>query len=376
MIYKKFKSLELSALGMGCMRLPTLEKNDMIDMDETRRMIRYAFDNGINYFDTAWGYHDGNSEKAMGEILSQYNRETFYLATKFPGYDASNMTKVDEIFKLQLERCKTDYFDFYMFHNVCEANIDGYLDERYGIFDYLCKQKKKGKIRHLGFSTHGTLETMRRFIDAYGKAMEFCQIQLNWLDWDFQNAKAKVELLNSHNIPIWVMEPLRGGSLTKIASKYEQQLKKINPTKTLTQWAFEFLHGIPNVGVILSGMSNLEQLEQNIEIFKTDKPLTDQERSALMKISNDMTKEKTLPCTSCKYCTAHCPKGLDIPWLIELFNEHVYSEGGFIAPFAIRSLPDDKKPSACLGCKSCESVCPQNIAISKAMADFASKMKK
>jgi predicted aldo/keto reductase-like oxidoreductase len=193
MIYKNFQDIKLSSLGMGCMRLP-VDANKEIDMAATAEMVEYAISRGVNYFDTAWGYHGGKSELAMGEILSHYPRESFYLASKFPGYDLKNMGKVEEIFEEQLRKCKVDYFDFYLFHNVCELNIDAYLDESYGIFEFLQKQLENGRIKHLGFSTHGTLETMGRFLDKYGKYMEFCQIQLNWLDWEFQNAKEKVEL--------------------------------------------------------------------------------------------------------------------------------------------------------------------------------------
>ena len=220
MEYNTFQNLNLSALGLGAMRLPTIDGNDaQIDEAASAKMLAYAMENGINYYDTAWGYHSGNSETLMGKLLKAYPRNSFYLASKFPGYDLSNMNKVAEIFEKQLEKCQVQYFDFYMFHNVCELNIEGYLDAKFGIFEYLMEQKKNGRIRHLGFSTHGTLETMTRFLDAYGAHMEFCQIQLNWLDWDFQDAKAKVELLNKYNIPIWVMEPVRGGSLVNLAEE-------------------------------------------------------------------------------------------------------------------------------------------------------------
>jgi len=375
MIYKKFQDLQLSSLGMGCMRLPLLQDSKQIDIIAVKQMVKYAMDNGINYFDTAWGYHDGQSEKVMGEVLSDYPRETFYLASKFPGYDSTTLSRPQEIFEEQLKRCKTDYFDFYMFHNVCESNIDGYLDEKYGIFDFLMQQKRQGKIRHLGFSTHGTLDTMNRFMDAYGAEMEFCQIQLNWLDWDFQNAKTKLELLKAKNIPVWVMEPLRGGSLCNVEDKYKDTLNQF-ADYTMVEWAFRFLQSIDNVVVTLSGMSNMQQLVDNISIFKQDKPLNSQQREKLLSVAKTMTSAKTLPCTSCRYCTTYCPLQLDIPWMIELYNEHVYSNGGFIAPFALRSLPEEKRPSACIACKACESVCPQNIKISEMMKDFASKIKK
>ena len=174
MIYRDFQDLRLSALGMGCMRLPVLDGSySNVDIDTVRQMVAYAMEKGVNYYDTAWPYHGGASEKALGEVLSDYPRDSFYLATKFPGFDVSNMGKVKEIFEAQLERCQVEYFDFYLFHNVCELNIEAYLDPQYGILDYLLEQKKNGRIRHLGFSTHGTIETVERFLDAYGEHMEF-----------------------------------------------------------------------------------------------------------------------------------------------------------------------------------------------------------
>lgn len=374
MIYIDFQGLKLSALGMGCMRLPTCENDSKkIDRVATASMIAYAFDKGINYFDTAWGYHGGNSESVMGEILRSYPRDSFYLASKFPGYDLNNMDKVEEIFEKQLEKCRVEYFDFYLFHNVCELNIDAYLDKKYGIFDYLMKQKKNGRIKHLGFSAHGNLETVTRFLDAYGEAMEFGQIQLNWVDWDFQSAAEKVKLLNSRNIPIWVMEPVRGGSLAKLLPEYEAKLKAMRPDASTVSWAFRFLQSVPGVTVTLSGMSNFEQLKENIEIYNTYEPLTEGEMQMLLGIGKEMTSKDKLPCTSCRYCTSHCPQKLDIPRIIEIYNEYVYTGGGFIAPMALNALSDAEKPSACLSCRACEAVCPQSIKISEMMSKLSRK---
>ena len=373
MVYNEFKDLKLSALGLGTMRLPVTSETDdtQIDIEQTERMVEYAIKNGINYFDTAWGYHSGESEKVIGNALSKYPRDSFYLATKFPGYDLSNMDKVEEIFEKQLKKCKVDYFDFYLFHNVYEKNIDPYLDKKYGILDYLLKQKENGRIKHLGFSVHGSLEVMKRFLEAYGKHMEFCQIQLNYLDYKFQDAKAKVELLNEYNIPIWVMEPLRGGRLAKLSEEQEKKLKELRPDESIPAWAFRFLQSIPGVTMVLSGMSSMEQLEENIRTFEERKPLNEEEKKALFEIADEMLNKKVLPCTACRYCTSHCPKGLNIPHLLSLYNEHIFTGGGFIAPMAISALPEDKRPSACIGCRSCEKVCPQQIKISEAMRDFA-----
>lgn len=371
MNYKKFQDLELSTLGMGAMRLPVLDHDDTkVDMEETEKMVAYAMEHGVNYYDTAWGYHGGQSELALGKALSKYPRESYYLADKFPGYDLSNMDKVETIFEEQLKKCGVDYFDFYLIHNVCEMNVDAYLNPDYGIMDYLVTQKKNGRIRHLGFSAHGSCDVIRRFLEAYKDHMEFCQLQLNYLDWSFQDGKEKVALLEEYQLPVWVMEPLRGGRLCTLPNKYEKQLKSLRQEETMTAWAFRFLQTIPNVVVTLSGMSNAEQLAENIQIFAEQKPLNAQEQETLLHIADDMLQKKTLPCTACRYCTSHCPKQLDIPSLLALYNEHSFTEGGFLAPMALSALPDEKKPSACIGCKSCEKVCPQQIQIADAMKDF------
>ena len=318
MLYKEFQGLKLSALGLGTMRLPVIGGADAnIDVAAAEEMIDYAMEKGVNYYDTAWGYHEGNSELVVGKALSKYPRENFYLATKFPGYDLANMPKVVEIFEKQREKCGVEYFDFYLVHNVCEMNIDCYLDEKYGIHAHLMKQKANGAIRHLGFSAHGSCEVMKRFLEKYGKDMEFCQIQLNYLDWSFQDAENKVKLLDEYGIPVWVMEPLRGGKLAKLSDKDEARLSALRPDEKTPAWAFRFLQSLPQVKVVLSGMSNMEQLKENIATFETDKPLAEEEMQELLSVAAGMLNG-SLPCTACRYCTSHCPKGLDIPMLLSL----------------------------------------------------------
>lgn len=376
MIYRDFQDIKLSALGMGAMRLPVVDGDDSrIDEKKAEEMVAYAMANGVNYYDTAWGYHGGNSELVMGKALKNYPRESFYLASKFPGYDLANMDKVEEIFEKQLEKCQVEYFDFYLFHNVCEMNIDAYLDPKYGIFEYLMKQKGNGRIRHLGFSAHGKMDVLKRFLDAYGEHMEFCQLQLNYLDWTFQNAKEKVELMREHNIPVWVMEPVRGGKLASLDPENESKLKALRPEESIAAWAFRFLQSVPEVKVVLSGMSNMEQMQENIRTYGEDKPLNKKEMDTLMGIAEDMVKKNVVPCTACHYCVDHCTQGLDIPRLLELYNEHAFTGGGFIAPMALSAIPEDKHPDACIGCRSCEAVCPQQIKISEVMADFVARLK-
>lgn len=374
MVYRDFQDIKLSALGFGAMRLPLMggSMDGQIDEEQTAKMTAYAMEHGVNYFDTAYGYHDGKSEVVMGKILSSYPRESYYLADKFPGYDLSNMGRVEEIFEEQLKRCGVDYFDFYLFHNVYEKNIDPYMDPDFGIMDYLLKQKENGRIRHLGFSAHGRYDTIKRFLDTYGRQMEFCQIQLNYLDWKLQDAKAKVELLNEYEMPVWVMEPLRGGKLSALSKENSKKLKNLRPDEGIPAWAFRFLQTVPGVTMVLSGMSNMDQLEENVATYAEEKPLDDQEMTALMEVADSMLD--ILPCTGCRYCTSHCPKKLDIPTLLSLYNESRFNTT-IITQMAVEALPEEKRPDACIGCRGCEAVCPQQLKISEAMADFTEKLK-
>ena len=375
MIYKTFKNKKISALGVGTMRLPTIDNDySKVDINATKEMIAYAFKNGVNYVDTAYGYHNGNAETALGEVLKDYDRESFFLTDKFPGFNVENLMKVEEIFFEQLKKCQTDYFDFYLFHNVCEANIDHYLNRDFKLMEFMLGQKAKGKIKHIGFSIHGNIDTTKRFLDAYGEHMEFAQVQLNYLDYKMQNAKAKLELFKEYNLPILVMEPLRGGKLANLDDEYINMLNTANNMNAV-EWAFRYLQSFDEVKVTLSGMSNLEQLKENIEIFNTDKPLNNSEIELLYSVANKMTEKTSLPCTACRYCTPKCPKGIDIPQMIELYNDYAFA-GGFIAPMVIDTLPEDKRPSACISCKACEKVCPQSIKISEMMSDFTERLKK
>ena len=375
MIYKDFQNLRLPMLGFGSMRLPLLPGGGDGDVDEAAvaEMVALAMERGANYFDTAYGYHNGNSERVMGRVLSRYPRESWLLASKFPGYDVSNIRpdRVEAIFEEQLEKCGVDYFDFYLFHNVYERNVGPYLDPDNRVLEYLLRQKEAGRIRHLGFSAHGSLAVIQRFLDAYGEYMEFGQLQLNSLDWDFQGTRAKAEELNRRHIPIWVMEPLRGGRLARLSDGDAARLAVLRPEESMPGWAFRFLQGVPGVTMVLSGMSSLEQLRANLDTFETDRPLSEAEKATLLDVAAGMVREQVLPCPACRYCVDHCPRHLDIPGLLALYNEHTFTGGGFIAPMAVEALPEEKRPAACIGC---EAVCPQQLKISEAMADFSRKL--
>ena len=368
MVFKESCGERLSALGLGCMRFPTLDGDDgKINEEKAAEIVRLAMDHGVNYYDTAWAYHKGQSEPVMGRILSAYPRSSFYLASKFPGYSAENLAKKEEIFISQLKRCQVDHFDFYLFHNVSDDSIGAYLDPKYGIIDYLRAQKAAGRIHHLGFSTHGQLETIQRFLDAFPDA-EFCQIQLNYMDWTFQRAEDKVRLLRERGIPVWVMEPVRGGRLASLGEALDARLRTMRPDESVPAWAFRFLQGIGGIGVVLSGMSSLEQVRDNIATMSEAKPLSDAERTALLEIAQELCRRTAVPCTACHYCVAKCPQGLDIPMLLACYNAQLSGES---AAETIVSLPKDKRPSACRACHSCEAVCPQGIKIAATLGQFS-----
>ena len=372
MIMKQFRADKLSALGLGCMRFPLVEGTEnVIDESATAEMFDWAMEHGINYYDTAWPYHSEQSEIITGKLLRRYPRDSYRIATKFPGFETEYFEQGEAIFEKQLEKTGMEYFDYYLLHNICESNIDNFLSEQYGILPMLLKKKAEGKIRHLGFSTHGSLQNMEQFLNACGEHMEFCQIQLNWLDWELQDAKAKVELLKKYNMPIWVMEPVRGGKLANLSAEAEQTLKALRPDTTIPAWSFRFLQNIPEVTMVLSGMSNMEQLQDNVNTYQTEEPLNEQEWNALQEIAKGMVGG--VPCTTCRYCVDSCPQNLDIPLLLRYYNEQNYN-GSKQAPLALRSMPEEKHPSACVGCRTCEDKCPQNIKIADIMKDHASKM--
>ena len=375
MLYKNLNGVELSALGLGCMRLPQKSENGA-DIDEVAlgEMVDYAISKGVNYFDTAWVYHQGKSEEFIGRALAKYPRESFYVATKFPGFSADFWGRGKEIFEEQLRRLGMDYVDYYLIHNVSEHNVEQYMDtEKYGDVEYMISEKKAGRIKHLGFSTHGTLATMKKFLDKYASEMEFCQIQLNYLDYKLQSAKEKIELIRSYGLGVWVMEPVRGGRLAALEPEYAAKLDALRPGVSAPEWAFRFLQTIPEVVVTLSGMSNMQQLSENIETFESEKSLNAAEWQAVMEIADDMIAKKTLPCTSCRYCTPHCAQGLEIPQMIKLYNAQMYPENVGEVRAQIKAMPDEQKPSACIACRACEDVCPQNIKISEMMAEMAKR---
>ena len=374
MMTSEFHGLTLSRLGFGTMRLPLLDTDPAhIDVGQTDRMVDYCMAHGINYFDTAYPYHGGMSETVIGKSLSRYPRESFYLADKYPGHQISDYYDPAEIFEEQLEKCGVDYFDFYLLHNVYEHSLPTYLDERWKILDYFREQKAKGRIRYLGFSTHAQADTLEKILDHFGADMDFCQIQLNYLDWTLQEGMEKYELLTARGIPVWVMEPIRGGKLAALPEADHKKLISFRPDESDAAWALRFLQGLPNVKVVLSGMSNMQQMIENVETFESERPLGEEEKSALLEVAEGM--KNSIPCTACRYCCDGCTMQLDIPMMIATMNE-IRVAPNMNAGMRIEGLPDDKKPTACIGCGRCTMICPQNIDIPGVMEELSEALKK
>lgn len=376
MIYRNFNDIKLSLLGFGAMRLP-LNADGTVDEAATKEMVSLSMEKGVNFYDTAYPYHSGESERIMGEILENYPRDSYYLATKYPGHQITkpNDPNYDPkaVFEEQLKKCRVDYFDFYLMHNVYENSIHDYTDPDWGIMDYFIEQKRQGKIKYLGFSTHGGNEVVEHFLDLYGEHLDFCQIQLNYLDWTLQDAKAKYDMLTERGIPVWVMEPVRGGKLAKLDEESETLLKSFRPDDSIASWSFRFLQQLPNVTMILSGMSDRSQVQDNLKTFADEKPLSKDEETTLLEIAEKM--KDSIPCTSCRYCTDSCPAGLDIPFLLNIFNEIrvVPSVNSYMR---LDALGPGKQSSACIKCGKCVKMCPQGINIPEMMENFTETLAK
>ena len=376
MIYNDFKGLMISDLGFDTRRLPLCGETDSeIDELQTEEMIDYALEHGINYFETAWNYHCGNAAPLLGKVLSKHPRESFFIANRFPGDDLKNMPRYEYIFEKQLEDCCVDHFDFYILQNVDELNIESYLSSNNHVMDYLIEQKEKGRIRHLGMHTNGKLTTIERFLNVFGDQIEFAEIQLNYLDWTLLDAKGRVEYLRKRGLPIWATGPLRNGQLTRIESGYEDMLKMFRPNETPAGWAYRFVQSTAAVKTILSGISSLDQLKADIKIFENDITLLNgKEAAILLTLVNDALSNKLVNCTGCRNCTEYCRHRLDIPTLIDLYNEFKLTNSTEFITRPWSSIPNDKLPSQCVGCGACEKVCPRHIKVSSIMKEFSEIM--
>ena len=375
MLYSDFKGLKISRMGFGTMRLPMLPDSGEIDEKQVFEMTDWAMSHGVNYYDTAYPYCGNRSEIVIGKALSRYPRDRYFLATKYPGHQILRKgdPKYDprKIFEGQLQKCGVDYFDFYLMHNVNEFCYGIYTDESLGILDYFVQQKKAGRIRHLGFSSHGSLELLENFLDRYGDELEFCQIQLNYLDWTLQQAKEKYEMLTRRGVPVWVMESCRGGRLANLSPDAVQKMNTLRPGDSPASWAYRWLQGLENANVILSGASTLAQMKENVETFTENKPLKETEKQLLEEFAQGL--HKWTPCTKCRYCCPGCPKHLDIPDLIASYDDIRFSPR-VVLTMRIEAMPEGKKPSACIGCGQCARICPQKIDIPNIMKDFSAML--
>ncbi|MBQ4474044.1 MAG: aldo/keto reductase [Lachnospiraceae bacterium] len=368
MIYTDFQGLTISRLGFGCMRFAKDPLTGEIDQAKVNAMFERAIAAGVNYFDTAYPYLDGKSELAMAEALKEYPRESYYLADKFPGHSLPG--KIDNVglFEVSLKKCRTDYFDFYLFHNVNEWSTKSYEREDWHIIPDIYRMKQEGKIHYLGFSFHGSIDLLRHWLDKYEGIFDFVQIQCNYLDWTLQDAKAKYDLITERGLGVWVMEPCRGGKLAKLPEEQSAKLRALDAEASDASFAFRFVQGLPNVKVILSGMNEVFQVEDNLKTFSDYRPLSDAELNTLQEIAESL--KKGVPCTGCRYCCAGCPMELDIPFLLDCYNS-VKVERAFSVLMRMDGLDPEKRPEACIGCGQCMHACPQGIDVPAALAELA-----
>ena len=372
MEYKPYQDISLSRLGMGNMRLPTTEPGGPIDREKAQAIIDHVIAQGVNYFDTAYMYHGGQSEIFLAEALKKYPRESYYLADKMPSSALQDRKRTPrEVFEEQLQKCQVDYFDFYLLHNVSEASVDLFMDEEIGVIPYLLEEKKAGRIRHLGFSSHSTPATLKKFLDKYD-FFEFVQIQLNYLDWTLQDAKSQYEIITEYGVPVWVMEPCRGGRLASLTPEADALLKAARPDLSVASWAFRWLQGLDNVQVVLSGMTQMDQAEDNLATFSKLQPLSEEEQKVLAEALDILQKAVFIPCTKCHYCDG-CPKGLDIPKLLHMYNAYRLNPGPG-GKFSYQRLPEAERADQCIHCGRCIAKCPQHIDIPGELRTYAGLM--
>lgn len=361
---KPFKDTELSRLGLGTMRLPVKtilkrEANPMIDYKKAGELVDYAIAHGINYFDTAYMYHAGKSEKFIGSALSKYPRESYYLVDKLPIWMCLKPSDMEKIFNNQLERTGADYFDNYLLHSLDGNNYA--KCEKYGAYDFLKSKQSEGKIKNIGFSFHGSIEDLKYIVAS--QHWDFAQIQLNYLDWKNQNAKEQYEILTEAGIPVIVMEPVRGGKLAEVSPEIQEMFQKARPGKTPASWAISFAASLPNVVTVLSGMNSLEQMKDNIETLTDFTPFGKYENNICFNAAAVMNKKDIIPCTGCDYC-ADCPKGIKISTIFSYYNQYKSDEiNSDEAKKLYLGLPQSDRAESCISCGKCKSHCPQQIDI-------------
>jgi predicted aldo/keto reductase-like oxidoreductase len=358
------KEKEVSLLGFGCMRFP--EKDGKIDREKSIEMVQYALKNGVNYIDTAYPYHNGDSEIFVSEVIKDLDRESFYLADKLPIWDCETNEDVDRIFHEQLDKCKVDYFDFYLIHAINKKWLQRIED--LNLIAQLEKYRDQGKIRNIGCSFHDDLETFKKLADLY--EWDFVQIQLNYMDTDHQQGMTGYDILTKKDIPVVIMEPVKGGSLASFNPQIEKKLKDYNKEASIASWAFRWVGSLPNVKVILSGMSTLEQVQDNINTFSNFKPLSSEELQLIEDVKKDIIERSKVDCTSCNYCMP-CPHGVHIPGNFRIYNHHAMYGNDRYATWATGSLKSrDAYADQCINCGECIPKCPQFIDIPTRLEEF------
>ena len=371
-VYKrKFRDLEIPLLGFGCMRLPMTKDNE-IDMLELDKMVDYSMEHGANYFDTAYMYVNGQSENAMGKTLNRYKREDFILADKSPIYKMRSQEDVRVIFEEQCKKCQVDYFDFYMCHNINVNTFDIYKNVK--MYDELVKLKNEGRIKYLGFSFHGTPDILREVVKEH--KWDFCQLQINYLDWDVVKAHEQYEIVQAENIPVIVMEPLRGGGLVNLSDAAFKRLKTAYPDATPAEFGLRWAASRQNVITVLSGMSNLQQVKENVQTFMDYKDMNEEEEKVADEIAKIIQSQGEINCTACKYCMEVCPKNINIPAAFALYNQYKVTNNKMLFGIYYNTLADSEKPEKCIKCGLCSKNCPQNLDIPALLSKIAEEYKK
>lgn len=366
-MYKRpFKGtgLNVSLLGLGCMRLPKINSDsEAIDTEKAQEIVDYAYSHGINYFDTAYMYHGGASESFIGPALKKYPRESYFLTTKMPIWMAKEPADLEKIFNTQLERCQTDYFDFYLFHSLNKDHFKQCVD--FGLYDFLCQKRKEGKVRYIGFSFHDSADFLPEIVRTY--KWDFAQIQLNYLDWEMQNAKKQYEILESNGIPCIIMEPVRGGTLANPCDAANELFKNTRPDKSIASWAIRYAATLPNVLTVLSGMSNLDQIKDNVKTMTDFEPLTKEDYKVIEKAVEAYKTKDTVPCTGCRYCM-DCAFGVDIPKMFKLYNAYAVDKDKESYKTAYAATEESERVDNCVACGNCMTHCPQAIQIPDKLA--------